>query len=152
MRKSAGLLLYKKLRGDVHVFLVHPGGPFWRGKDQGAWSIPKGEFEEGEEPLSAAKREFKEETGQEVDGVFIELKAIKQKSGKLVYAWGVEADVDANSIVSNRFKLEYPSKSGKWIEIPEVDKASWFTEEEAKQKINPAQSALIDDLLQKLRK
>ena len=151
MRKSAGLLVYKKHRDEVEVFLVHPGGPFWRGKDKGAWSIPKGEFEEGEEPLSAARREFKEETGQAVDGDFIELKTIQQKGGKLVYAWAVEAQVDAENIVSNSFKMEYPYKSGKWIMVPEVDKAEWFSVEEAKDRINPAQAELIEDLLKKLK-
>ena len=151
MRKSAGLLVYKKHRDEVEVFLVHPGGPFWRGKDKGAWSIPKGEFEEGEEPLSAARREFKEETGQAVDGDFIELKTIQQKGGKLVYAWAVEAQVDAENIVSNSFKMEYPYKSGKWIMVPEVDKAAWFSVEEAKDRINPAQAELIEDLLKKLK-
>ena len=150
MRKSAGLLVYKKQRDEVEVFLVHPGGPFWKGKDKGAWSIPKGEFEEGEETLAAAKREFKEETGQQVNGDFIELKTIKQKSGKLVYAWAVEGQVDAENIVSNTFKLEYPYKSGKWIMVPEVDKAAWFSVKEAKEKINPAQAELIEDLVKKL--
>lgn len=150
MRKSAGLLVYRKNKAAIEIFLVHPGGPFWKGKDKGAWSIPKGEFEDDEEPLAAAKREFKEETGQEVNGDFIELRPIKQKSGKLVYAWAVEAEVDADTIVSNTFQLEYPAKSGKWITIPEVDKASWLSIEEAKEKINPAQADLIDDLLTKL--
>ena len=151
MRKSAGLLVYKKHREEVEVFLVHPGGPFWSGKDKGAWSIPKGEFEEREEPLSAARREFKEETGQAVNGDFIELKTIQQKGGKLVYAWAVEAQVDAENIVSNSFKMEYPYKSGKWIMVPEVDKAAWFSVEEAKDRINPAQAELIEDLLKKLK-
>jgi predicted NUDIX family NTP pyrophosphohydrolase len=151
MRKSAGLLVYRKMQDAVEVFLVHPGGPFWKGKDKGAWSIPKGELVDDEEPLSAARREFKEETGQEVDGDFIELKTIKQKSGKLVYAWAVEAEVNADTIISNQFKLEYPPKSGKWIEIPEVDKAGWFAADEARQKINPAQAELIDDLVLKLK-
>jgi len=150
MRKSAGLLVYRKGSKAVEVFLVHPGGPFWKGKDKGAWSIPKGEFAENENALTAAKREFKEETGQKVDGAFIELKTIKQKSGKLVYAWAVEAEPDATNIISNTFQLEYPHKSGKWITIPEVDKAAWFAVEEAKEKINPAQVELIDDLVRKL--
>jgi predicted NUDIX family NTP pyrophosphohydrolase len=151
MRKSAGLLLYRKVEMLIEVFLVHPGGPFWKGKDAGAWSIPKGEFSADEDPLAAAQREFKEETGQEVNGVFIELKNIQQQGGKLVYAWAVEADVDAGNIVSNTFKLEYPYKSGKWITVPEVDKAAWFGVEEAKEKINPAQAAFIDDLVKKIR-
>lgn len=150
MRKSAGLLVYRKKAPGIELFLVHPGGPFWKGKETGAWSIPKGEFTEDEEPLTAARREFREETGQEVSGVFIALLPVKQKAGKMVYAWAVEADVDAEKIVSNSFKMEYPYKSGKWISIPEVDKAGWFSVEEAKEKINPAQAVLIDDLLVKL--
>lgn len=150
MRKSAGLLVFRKTNGLPEIFLVHPGGPFWKGKDKGAWSIPKGEFGDDEEALAAAQREFKEETGQEVNGDFIELKPVKQKTGKLVYAWAVEAEVDAGNIVSNTFKMEYPYKSGKWITVPEVDKAAWLSVEEAKEKINPAQAELIDDLLTKL--
>ena len=150
MRKSAGLLVYKN-KHHLEVFLVHPGGPFWRGKDKGAWSIPKGELDESEEALPAACREFSEETGHEIDGNFIELLPIRQKSGKTVLAWAVEADVDANQIVSNTFQLEYPYKSGKWITVPEVDKAAWFRLEEAKEKINPAQAELIEDLVRKLK-
>lgn len=150
-RKSAGLLVYRHHNGSMEVFLVHPGGPFWKGKESGAWSIPKGEFADGEEPLAAARREFTEETAQTVDGRFIELKTVQQKSGKLVYAWAVEAAVDADNIRSNTFKLEYPYKSGKWIDVPEVDKAAWFALVEARQKINPAQAALIDDLESKLK-
>ncbi|WP_121354947.1 NUDIX domain-containing protein [Flavisolibacter nicotianae] len=149
-RKSAGLLVYRKKNKAVEVFLVHPGGPFWKGKETGAWSIPKGEFNDSEEPLQAARREFREETGQEVTGQFVELKTVQQKSGKLVYAWAVEGEVDHENIVSNTFRLEYPSKSGKWISIPEVDKAAWFSIADAKEKINPAQVALLDDLLQKI--
>jgi predicted NUDIX family NTP pyrophosphohydrolase len=150
VRKSAGILLYRRREKMVEVFLVHPGGPFWQGREEGAWSIPKGEFAEGEEPLLAAIREFKEETGQVVEGVFLELKTVRQKGGKLVYAWAVEGDADASSIVSNTFRQEYPYKSGKWITVPEVDKAAWFSIEEARRWINPAQAALLDDLWQKL--
>ena len=150
MRKSAGLLVYKN-REQLEVFLVHPGGPFWKGKDKGAWSIPKGELNEGEEPLPAARREFLEETGQEVDGDFIELIPVRQKSGKTVLAWAVEADVDADNVVSNTFQLEYPYKSGKWITVPEVDKAAWFPIEQATEKINPAQAELLEDLVKKLK-
>lgn len=152
MRKSAGLLLYKETDAFLEVFLVHPGGPFWKGKDAGAWSIPKGEFTEGEEALEAAKREFKEETGQAVCGDFIPLETVQQKGGKLVFAWAVKGEVDAENLVSNTFKMEYPYKSGKWITVPEVDKAAWFGVEEAMQKINPAQAALLHDLLRKLKK
>ncbi|HEX8316368.1 MAG TPA: NUDIX domain-containing protein [Flavisolibacter sp.] len=150
MRKSAGLLVYRKKESVIEVFLVHPGGPFWKGKERGAWSIPKGEFSDDEEPLTAACREFREETGQEVQGEFVELLPVKQKAGKMVYAWAIQADVDADRVVSNSFKMEYPYKSGKWITVPEVDKAGWFSISEAKEKINPAQAGLIDDLLMKL--
>jgi predicted NUDIX family NTP pyrophosphohydrolase len=151
MRKSAGILLYRKKDSLIEVFLVHPGGPFWRGKEKGAWSIPKGEFTEDEDPLTVAKREFNEETGQTIDGNFVELTPIKQKGGKMVYAWAVEGDADAETIVSNTFKTEWPYKSGKWVTIPEVDKAGWFSTEEAREKINPAQAELIEDLMKRLK-
>jgi predicted NUDIX family NTP pyrophosphohydrolase len=151
MRTSAGILLYRKTNNYIEVFLIHPGGPFWKGKDKGAWSIPKGEFTEGEDPLAAAKREFNEETGQTIDGDFIELKPIQQKGGKVVYAWAVEGDADAENILSNNFKQEWPYKSGKWVTFPEVDKAAWFSVEEAKEKMNTAQAALIDDLVERLK-
>ena len=151
MRKSAGILLFRRTNGFIEFFLVHPGGPFWKGKDKGAWSIPKGEFVDGEDALAVAIREFEEETGQKIDGEFIELKTIQQKGGKLVYAWAVEGDMDADKIVSNTFKQEWPYKSGKWISVPEVDKADWFSEEEAREKINAAQVALIEDLVEKIR-
>jgi predicted NUDIX family NTP pyrophosphohydrolase len=150
MRKSAGLLVYRRKESELEVFLVHPGGPFWKGKDAGAWSIPKGEFSADEDPLLAARREFREETGQEVEGSFLELKTIRQKAGKLVCAWAIEGDIDETKIVSNTFRQEYPYKSGKWITVPEVDKAGWFSLEVAKQKINAAQAALLDDLAEKL--
>ena len=150
MRKSAGILLYRIKDSFPEFFLVHPGGPFWRGKDKAAWSIPKGEFPEDEEPLTAAKREFEEETGKKISGSFIELNPVKQKGGKLVYAWAIEGEIDADKIISNTYKIEWPYKSGKWQTYPEVDKAGWFTVVEAKEKINPAQSALIDDLLSRL--
>lgn len=143
--------MYRKKNNFFEFFLVHPGGPFWKGKENGAWSIPKGEFTEGEDPLTVAKREFNEETGQTIDGDFIQLTPIKQKGGKMVYAWAVEGDVDAENIVSNTFKQEWPYKSGKWITIPEVDKADWFGVEEAKEKINTAQAALIEDLVTRLK-
>ena len=150
MRKSAGILLYKFKDKTPELFLVHPGGPFWKGKDKGAWSIPKGEFPEDEEPLAAAKREFEEETGKKISGDFIELNPVKQKGGKLVYAWAIEGEIDASKIVSNTFKFEWPYKSGKWQDYPEVDKAGWFSVKEAREKINSAQVALIDDLLSRL--
>jgi predicted NUDIX family NTP pyrophosphohydrolase len=151
LRKSAGILLYRRTNQQPEFFLVHPGGPFWKGKDKGAWSIPKGEYPEDEEPLAAAKREFEEETGTNIKGKFIELQPVKQKGGKLVLAWAVEGDIDANSIVSNSYKIEWPYKSGKFQSFPEVDKAGWFAETEAKQMINPAQAELIDDLLSKIK-
>jgi predicted NUDIX family NTP pyrophosphohydrolase len=147
MRKSAGILLYRFHQQKLEVFLVHPGGPFWKGKETGAWSIPKGEFTEEEEPLQAAIREFKEETGSEINGNFIELQPIKQKAGKMVYCWAVEGDIDAGAISSNTYKQEWPYKSGKWQTFPEVDKAAWFSIEEAKEKINAAQAAFIDELV-----
>ncbi|RYZ47868.1 MAG: NUDIX domain-containing protein, partial [Chitinophagaceae bacterium] len=150
--KSAGILAYRQKAGLTEVFLVHPGGPFWKGKEKGAWSIPKGEFLEPEEPLDAAIREFKEETGQEVSGDFLELKPVKQKAGKMVYAWAVETEIDAETIVSNTFQVEYPYKSGKWITVPEVDKAAWFSVETAMEMINSAQAGLIVELLLKLKK
>lgn len=151
MKTSAGILLYRRKAKSIEVFLVHPGGPFWKGKEKGAWSIPKGEFTEGEDPLTVAKREFNEETGQTVNGDFFELTPIKQKGGKMVHAWAVEGDADADNIVSNTFKTEWPYKSGKWITIPEVDKAGWFSVDEAKGKINTAQTELIEELVRKLK-
>lgn len=145
MRKSAGILLYRIKNQHPEFFLVHPGGPFWKNKDAGAWSIPKGEFDETEEAQIAAIREFKEETGYDLNGILEELTPIKQKGGKMVYAFAIEGDVDATKIISNTFKTEWPYKSGKWITIPEVDKADWFTIDEAKEKINPAQVALLDE-------
>ncbi len=131
------------------VFLVHPGGPFWARKDAGAWSIPKGEFEE-EEPLAAAKREFLEETGMKIDGDFIPLSAVTQKNGKVVHAWAVEADIDTEKVRSNTFEIEWPPKSGKMREFPEVDRASWFSVDEGEEKINPAQAGFIRELQEKI--
>lgn len=145
-KQSGGILAYRITDTELQVFLVHPGGPFWKNKNNGAWSIPKGEFNDDEEPLSAARREFAEETGQSIDGNFSPLNPIKLKSGKMVYAWAVEADIDAGNINSNTFEMEWPPKSGKIITIPEVDRAEWFDTETAKIKINPAQVAFIDEL------
>ena len=152
MKKSAGILLYKFNGNEIQFFLVHPGGPFWKNKDAGAWTIPKGEFEYGEDGFATAKREFKEETGSEIDDNFIALTPIKQKGGKLVNAWAIEGNIDADNLTSNTFKIQLPPKSGKWIDIPEVDKAAWFSVAGAKQKINPAQIPLIDELLNMLKK
>lgn len=150
MRTSAGILLYRKTNNYIEIFLVHPGGPFWKGKDKGAWSIPKGEFANDEDPLTVAKREFFEETGQTIDGNFIGLNPIQQKGGKMVYAWAVEGNADADNIVSNTFKQEWPYKSGQWITIPEVDKAGWFSMEEAKEKMNAAQVEFVEELVRRL--
>ncbi len=143
---SAGILAFKFLNNELQVFLVHPGGPFWAKKDAGAWSIPKGEYDSNEDVLAAAKREFVEETGQTIDGNFIKLKPQKLKSGKIIHAFAVEADVDETNIKSNYFPLEWPPRSGKIIQIPEVDKGGWFGIQAAKEKINPGQINFIDEL------
>ncbi|RYD70294.1 MAG: NUDIX domain-containing protein [Sphingobacteriales bacterium] len=145
MKKSAGILLYRNPGKHLELMLVHPGGPFWKNKDAGAWSIPKGEFTD-EDPLEAARREFREETGLTCEGDFTPLTTVKQKSGKLIYAWALEYDVDVSAITSNTFPFEWPPKSGKMIEIPEVDRAGWFTIETAKEKIVPGQVPLIEEL------
>ena len=135
-KSSAGLLLYRQ---PLEVFLVHPGGPFWATKDEGCWSIPKGEFEPGEDPLAAAQREFTEETGFTASGQFILLTPLKQKSGKIVHAWAVQFDCDAALVKSNTFVF-------KGREFPEIDRAGWFTLEEAKRKILPGQAGFLDQL------
>lgn len=146
-RQSAGILLYRITHQQLELFLVHPGGPYFVNKDEGAWTIPKGEFTDDEEALTAARREFQEETGQAISGDFILLQPVKQKGGKIVHAWAVEGDIAHEAVISNTFRMEYPYKSGQWISVPEVDKAAWFTVDEAKMKINPAQVAFIDELL-----
>jgi predicted NUDIX family NTP pyrophosphohydrolase len=150
-KSSAGLLLYRKQGPALEVFLVHPGGPFWRNKDAGAWSIPKGEIADNEDRLLAAQREFEEETGSRPSGPFLALAPVKQKSGKLVHAWAFEGDLDPAAIRSNVFTLEWPPKSGKQVEFPEVDKAAFFDLDTAKQKIIPAQAALLAELEKLLR-
>ena len=147
-KKSAGLLLYRKVRGSVEVFLVHPGGPFWANKDDGAWSIPKGEFDEGEEPLDAAKREFREETGLVAEGEFQPLKPVRQRSGKIVYAWAVHLDLNAAAVTSNTFSMECPRGSGRMQEFPEIDRADWFNINLARRKILKGQLGLLDQLEQ----
>ena len=149
-KQSAGILLYRIVDGQLQVFLVHPGGPFFKNKDEGSWSIPKGEFAEDENPLDAAKREFMEETGQLLNGNFIELTPIRQKGGKIVYAWAVEGDIDHETIVSNTFEIEWPPRSGKKQTFPEIDQAAWFDIEMAKVKINAAQVGLINELALKI--
>lgn len=150
MKTSAGILLYRFNDKKLEIFLVHPGGPFWKNKDEGAWSVPKGEFAEDEDPLKAARREFEEETGIAASGNFIPLTPVKLKSGKLVKVWALEKDIDPAAIKSNTFSLEWPPKSGKTIEVPEVDKAGWFTIQEAKKKINAGQVPLLEELKTKV--
>lgn len=145
-KQSAGLLLYKLTGGILQVLLVHPGGPYFRKKDDGAWSIPKGEYLDDEDPLIAAQREFEEEVGKPITGNFIKLQPVKQKSGKVVHAWAVEGDIDHQNIVSNMFEMEWPPKSGKRASFPEIDRAGWFNIDEAKLKIIPGQVGLIAEL------
>lgn len=148
-KTSAGLLLYRR-RGDFEVFLVHPGGPFWAKKDAGAWSLPKGEFTDGEDPLEAARREFTEETGSPIDGEFRLLEPVKQSGGKVVHAWAVEADCDVSKVRSNSFSIEWPPKSGRMQQFPEVDRAGWFTVAEARKRITKGQVLLLDQLISTL--
>lgn len=148
MKKSAGILLYKKVDDVLLFFLVHPGGPFWKNKDEGSWSIPKGEFTD-EEPLLAARREFEEETGVRITSDCISLTPVRLKFGKLIYAWALEQDLDPSSLVSNSFEMEWPPRSGKMSAFPEVDRAGWFTVEEALKKINSAQQAFIQEVVLK---
>jgi len=145
-QKSAGLLMYRKRAGMVEVFLIHPGGPFWASKDEGAWAIPKGEFTDEESPLAAAKREFREETSFTASGDFQPLEPIKQAGGKIVHAWAVEGDCDAAAIKSNTYKAEWPPHSGQWRSFPEVDRAAWFSLPQARAKILKSQLPLLDQL------
>ncbi len=145
-KESAGIVLYRYRGSRLEIFLVHPGGPFWKNKDSGAWSIPKGEFEPGEDPLKAARREFHEETGFAVDGSFIALTPVRQAGGKVVHAWAVEGDCEAKSIKSNSFILEWPPRSGQRKTFPEVDRAGWFSLELARNKILKGQLKLLDEL------
>lgn len=149
-KKSAGILLYRIKNNIPEVLLAHPGGPFWINKDIGAWTIPKGEFTDEEEPLQAAKREFKEETGADVSGEFMELTPVKLKSGKTVFAWLLKGDMDATQIKSNTFELQWPPKSGIKKTFPEIDKAQWFNTREARKKINPGQIGFIDEFVKRL--
>jgi predicted NUDIX family NTP pyrophosphohydrolase len=149
-KKSAGILLYRIKNKILEVLLVHPGGPFWLKKDEGAWTIPKGELNADEKPFDAAIREMKEETDIILKGNFIELTPVKQKGGKLVYAWAKEQDVDLSDIKSNEFEIEWPPKSGKKRYFPEIDKAAWFDIKNAKEKINSGQLLLIEELIKKL--
>jgi len=145
-KESAGLLLFRRRDNELEVLLVHPGGPFWQKKDLGAWSIPKGEIQPGEEPLATARREFAEELGFTPEGNFIALTPIQQKGGKRVQVWVFEGDCDPASVRSNSFQMEWPPRSGRLQEFPEVDRVAFFNLAEAKQRINPAQIPCLEEL------
>jgi len=148
--ESAGLLIYRNQTEGLEVFLVHPGGPYWKNKDLGAWSIPKGEFDQ-EDALLAAKREFTEETGMPApQGAYLLLKPVVQKGGKTIFAWAVEGEVDAVQVHSNSFEMEWPPRSGQNRAFPEVDRGAWFSVEAALEKINPRQASLVRELVEKL--
>jgi predicted NUDIX family NTP pyrophosphohydrolase len=151
LSRSAGILLYRLSDGEPEVLIVHPGGPFWARKDAGAWSIPKGEYDDGEDPRACALREFEEETGTALSPAELaELGDVRLKSGKQVTAWAVEGDLDAGAIVSNTFEMEWPPRSGRMQEFPEVDRAGWFGLDQASEKLNPAQVAFLDRLRDRL--
>ena len=150
MKTSAGLLLFRRRGPSMDVLLVHPGGPIWAKRDAGAWSIPKGEPEAGEDALTAARREFAEELGRGVDGTFIPLSPVRQPGGKVVHAWAVEAAFDTSSIASNTFSMEWPPRSGRQQVFPEIDRAEWFPLDVARQKILAGQTPLLDELIRLL--
>lgn len=143
---SAGLLLYRRSRAGLEIFLAHPGGPFWKNRDSGVWTIPKGGLEDGEEPLAAARREFEEETGLRPTEPFIPLGSVRQRAGKVVHAWAWEGDADPLRITSNSMRAEWPRGSGTWLTFPEVDRCAWFDPATARDRINPAQAELIGRL------
>jgi predicted NUDIX family NTP pyrophosphohydrolase len=145
-KQSAGILLFRRTKEYPEVFLVHPGGPFWMKKDNGAWSVPKGELAGEEEPLAAAIREFKEETGLSVSGDFIALTPVKQKGGKIVHVFALEYDMDISALASNTFPLEWPPRSGKIQQFPEIDRYDWFDLGTAKEKLNEAQCMALEEL------
>lgn len=149
-KRSAGLLMYRRKDDGLEVFLVHPGGPFWKKKDAGAWTIPKGEFTDGEDPLDAARREFEEETGFTPVGEFVNLGVVRQASGKLVSAWAFEGDFDPARLISNTCQVEWPPRSGVLIDVPEVDRGEWFAVEEARRRILKSQEPLLGALARKL--
>jgi predicted NUDIX family NTP pyrophosphohydrolase len=150
-RRSAGILLYRERDSGIEVLLVHPGGPFWAKKDLGAWSIPKGEYEDGDDPLASALREFEEETGTRLEPAGVaELGSVVQRGGKQVTAWALAGDLDPASVHSNTFTMEWPPRSGRQAEFPEVDRAEWFGLDEARQKLNAVQAELIDRLVQRV--
>jgi predicted NUDIX family NTP pyrophosphohydrolase len=142
---SAGLIMFRR-KPALQVLLAHPGGPFWKNKDEGAWTIPKGQLD-GQEPLDAAIREFKEETGMTPQGPYLDLGTVTQKAGKIVHAWGFEGDADTRKLHSDEVMVEWPHGSRQWHKVPEVDRCEWFSPEDAKIKINPAQAELIDRLV-----
>lgn len=146
---SAGLLLFR-LRPEIEVFIAHPGGPFWAKKDEGAWTIPKGLIEKGEDALLAACREFEEETGIVPSPPYIDLGAVRQKSGKTVRAWAWEGNADPSTMASNTCQVEWPRNSGRWLTVPEIDRCGWFAPIEAKRKLNPAQAEFVDRLMSHL--
>jgi predicted NUDIX family NTP pyrophosphohydrolase len=148
-KQSAGILMYRRTHGRLEVFLVHPGGPFWAKKDLAAWSLPKGEFTPDEEPLAAAKREFEEETGIPLpaDATFTPLTPVKQSGGKVIHAWAVDGDCDPACVKSNSFSMEWPPRSGKQQDFPEVDRAEWFPAEVAREKVHKGQRGLLDELM-----
>jgi predicted NUDIX family NTP pyrophosphohydrolase len=149
-KRSAGVLLYRRRESGLEVFLVHPGGPFWAKKDLGAWSIPKGEYAEEEDPLAAARREFQEETGFASEGDFVDLETFRQAGGKVVSVWAIEGDCDPARLVSNCFQMEWPPRSGNMKEFPEVDRGAWFTLTEAHDRILASQKAFLDRLAEKV--
>jgi predicted NUDIX family NTP pyrophosphohydrolase len=151
-KQSAGILLYRRAGRGLEVFLVHPGGPFWARKDLGAWSVPKGECTDGEDPLAAARREFQEETGFLIEGEFVDLGTIRQAGGKLVSVWVIEGDCDPAKLTSNRFQLEWPPQSGYFKEFPEVDRGAWFALPEARERILASQRPILDRLAEKFDK
>ncbi|HXK02913.1 MAG TPA: NUDIX domain-containing protein [Verrucomicrobiae bacterium] len=148
--RSAGLLLFRHTGAGLEVLLVHPGGPFWAKKDEGAWSIPKGEIAGGEDPFDAAKREFAEEIGCEPSGEFLPLRPVRQAGGKLVHAWALRSELNVSTIRSNLFSMEWPPRSGRQQQFPEIDRAAWFTLDIARLKILKSQLPLLDDLLQRV--
>ena len=151
-KRSAGILLYRVKRGAPEVLLVHPGGPFWARSDAGAWSIPKGEYEHGDDPRAGALREFEEETGAALPpGELIDLGEVQQKGGKVVSAWAAEGDLDADAVRSNTFTMEWPPRSGQEVEFPEIDRAGWFGVDAAREKLVAAQAEFLDRLLERLR-
>jgi len=143
---SAGLVLFRRGASGLEIFLAHPGGPLWKARDAGAWTIPKGLIDAGEDPLAAARREFREETGIDARGPFMPLGSIRQKAGKTVHGWAWEGDADASATTSNSARMEWPRGSGHWVSYPEIDRCGWFSARAAREKMNPAQAEFVDRL------